>query len=127
MITIFRIFGQTAPHNSLPVIWRIWAEVADRKNRFTDNLVERINRVFPFECPADQLKEVSAHSYLAPYNFAVIYAGLGDKDQSFAWLDRAYADQSSFLSFFPKTDAHLDNLRSDPSFADLLRRIGLPQ
>lgn len=75
----------------------------------------------------EQLKEVSAHSYVTPYNLAVIYAGLGDKDQAFAWLDRAYADRSSFLTFFLKTDAHLDSLRSDPRFAELVRRVGLPQ
>ncbi len=39
----------------------------------------------------DQLKEQSAHSYVAPYNIAVIYAGLGDKDQAIAWLGRGYA------------------------------------
>jgi serine/threonine protein kinase/tetratricopeptide (TPR) repeat protein len=75
----------------------------------------------------DQLKELSAHSYVAPYNFAAIYAGLGDKDQAFAWLDRAYADRSGFLAFYFKTDAHMDSLRSDPRFAELLRRVGLPQ
>ena len=75
----------------------------------------------------NHLKAVSAHSYVAPYNIAVIYAGLGDKDQAFAWLDRAYADRSSFLVIHLKTDSHLDSLRSDPRFSDLVRRIGLPQ
>ena len=75
----------------------------------------------------DQLKELSVHSYVAPYNFAVIYAGLGDNDQAFAWLDRAYADRSGFLAFYLKTGAHMDSLRSDPRFADLMRRVGLPQ
>ena len=42
----------------------------------------------------DHLKEVSAHSYVAPYNVAVIYAGMGEKDQAFAWLDQAYKDRS---------------------------------
>jgi serine/threonine-protein kinase len=74
----------------------------------------------------DQLKVRSAHSYVAPYSFAAIYAGLGDKDQAFAWLDHAYADRSGFLAFYFKTDAHMDSLRSDPRFADLVRRIGLP-
>jgi TolB-like protein/Flp pilus assembly protein TadD len=75
----------------------------------------------------DQLKELSAHSYVAPYNFAAIYAGLGDKDQAFAWLDRAYVDRSGFLAFYLKSDAHMDSLRSDPRFKDLVRRIGLPE
>jgi serine/threonine protein kinase/TolB-like protein/Tfp pilus assembly protein PilF len=75
----------------------------------------------------DHLKEVSAHSYVAPYNFAVIYAGLGDKDQTFAWLARAYTDRSGFLAFYFNTDSRMASLRSDSRFADLLRRIGLPQ
>jgi Flp pilus assembly protein TadD len=75
----------------------------------------------------DHLKEVSAHSYVAPYNVAAIYAGLGDNEQAFAWLDRAYTDRSSFLAIYFKTDVRLDNLRSDPRFAELLRRVGLPQ
>jgi TolB-like protein/Tfp pilus assembly protein PilF/predicted Ser/Thr protein kinase len=75
----------------------------------------------------EQLKELSARSYVAPYSFAAIYAGLGEKDQAFAWLDRAYADRSGFLAFYFKTDAHMDSLRSDPRFVDLMRRIGLPE
>ena len=75
----------------------------------------------------DHLKEVSEHSYVAPYDFAVIYAGLGDKDQAIAWLNRAYAERSYYMAVYQTTDARLDNLRSDPRFVDLLRRVGLPE
>jgi serine/threonine protein kinase/tetratricopeptide (TPR) repeat protein len=74
----------------------------------------------------DHLKELSAHSWVAPYNVAVIYAGLGEKDQAFAWLDRAYKDRSYYLAEYLPTDARLDSLRSDPRFVALLRRVGLP-
>ncbi|MGH9704524.1 MAG: protein kinase domain-containing protein, partial [Candidatus Acidiferrales bacterium] len=74
----------------------------------------------------DRLQQMSAHNYVAPYNFAAIYAGLGEKDQAFAYLDRAYADRSGFLAFYLTTDSRLDNLRSDPRYHELLRRIGLP-
>lgn len=40
----------------------------------------------------DHLKELSVHEYVALYNFAVIYAGLGDKDKAFVWLNRAYQE-----------------------------------
>ena len=56
----------------------------------------------------DHLKELSAHSYVAPYSFAIIYAGLGEKDQVFAWLDRAYQDRSYFMAVYLTTDARLD-------------------
>jgi TolB-like protein/Tfp pilus assembly protein PilF len=75
----------------------------------------------------NHLKELSTDSYVAPFNFAVIYAGLGDKDQAFAWLNRAYADRSYYMAVYLTTDARLDGLRSDLSFADLQRRVGLPQ
>jgi eukaryotic-like serine/threonine-protein kinase len=75
----------------------------------------------------DHLKELSVHSYVAPYDFAVIYAGLGEKDQAVAWLNRAYEERSYYMPVYLTTDARLDGLRSDPRFAELLRRVGLPQ
>jgi len=73
------------------------------------------------------LKELSARGYAAPYDFAVIYAGLGEKDQAFAWLNRAFADRSYYLAEYFTTDARLDVLSSDPRFAELRRKIGLPE
>ncbi len=75
----------------------------------------------------DHLKELSAHSWVAPYNIAVIYAGLGEKDQAFALLERAYKDRSYYMATYLATDERLDNLRPDPRFADLRRRVGLPE
>ncbi|MGA8305104.1 MAG: tetratricopeptide repeat protein, partial [Candidatus Acidiferrales bacterium] len=75
----------------------------------------------------DHLKELSAHNYVAPYNVAVVYVGLGEKDQAFAWLNRAYADRSYYMAVYLTTDARLDSIRHDPRFADLLRRVGLPE
>jgi TolB-like protein/Tfp pilus assembly protein PilF len=72
------------------------------------------------------LKGLSAHNYVAPFDFAVIYAGLGEEDQAIAWLNRAYTDRSYYMAVYLTTDARLDSLRSDPRFADLLRRVGLP-
>lgn len=72
-----------------------------------------------------RLKEFSAHNYVPPYNMATIYAGLGDKDQAFAWLDRAYEERSDNLVLFIKVDPQVDNLRSDTRFASLLGRIRL--
>ncbi|HLY60596.1 MAG TPA: protein kinase [Terriglobia bacterium] len=75
----------------------------------------------------DQLKELSAHSYVAPYNFAVIYAGLGEKDRAFTLLHQAYSERSYYLAVYLTTDARLDSLRSDSRFADLWQRVGLPK
>jgi serine/threonine protein kinase/tetratricopeptide (TPR) repeat protein len=56
---------------------------------------------------------------------ATDYAMLGDKDAAFAALEKAFATRSQM--FLIKADPEFDNLRSDPRYADLLRRIGLPQ
>ena len=75
----------------------------------------------------DHLKGLSAHSYVSPYSSAVIYAGLGEKDQAFAWLERAYQERSYFMAVYLTTDARLDSLHADSRFVELRRRVGLPE
>jgi len=74
----------------------------------------------------DQLKEIAKQRYVGAYGFAIVHAGLGDKDQAFQWLERGYQDRALEMTRL-KVDPFLDNLRSDPRFADLVRRVGLPQ
>jgi TolB-like protein/DNA-binding winged helix-turn-helix (wHTH) protein/Tfp pilus assembly protein PilF len=73
----------------------------------------------------DQLKEQSKRKYVAPYDIALVYIGLGDKDQAFAWLEKAYQAHSNDMSNL-KQDPMFDPLRSDPRFQDLLRRMNFP-
>jgi eukaryotic-like serine/threonine-protein kinase len=75
----------------------------------------------------NHLNELSAHNYISPYSRAIIYAGLGQKDQVFTWLERAYEERSYFLAVYLTTDSRLDGLHTDPRFADLKRRVGLPE
>ena len=58
------------------------------------------------------------------HDVAVLYARLGEKNQAFSWLERAYADRT-FELLFLQVGPEWDNLRGDPRFDDLLRRIGL--
>jgi TolB-like protein/Tfp pilus assembly protein PilF len=73
-----------------------------------------------------QLKELSERRWVAPYNTAIIYVGMGEKDQAFAWFERAVKDRSYYLEEYLSTDSRLDVLKDDPRFADLWKRIGLP-
>jgi tetratricopeptide (TPR) repeat protein len=73
----------------------------------------------------DQLESASKERYTPAVSFAAVYAGLGEKDQAFAWLEKAYEERTSRLSYL-KVEPLWDPLRSDPRFADLVRRIGLP-
>jgi TolB-like protein/DNA-binding winged helix-turn-helix (wHTH) protein/Tfp pilus assembly protein PilF len=68
----------------------------------------------------------SQTSYVSPYMISTVYASLGEKDKAFEYLEKAYAEKSSDLSYFLKSDLRIDNLRSDPRFLDLLRRMSLP-
>jgi TolB-like protein/DNA-binding winged helix-turn-helix (wHTH) protein/Tfp pilus assembly protein PilF len=65
-------------------------------------------------------------AYVSSYNLADDYALLGDKDQAFRYLEKAYTDHEDFLTWI-KTERDFDFLHSDPRYADLLRRMGLPQ
>jgi hypothetical protein len=55
-----------------------------------------------------------------------VYAGLGDKNRAFVWLNKAVAGRSHWLVWLNR-DPRWDRLRSDPRFADLAKRVGLPQ
>jgi len=71
-----------------------------------------------------ELKALAAQRYVSPYDIALIYVGLGDKEQAFAWLEKAYQEHARRL-WALNVNPSWDKLRSDPRFADLLRRIGL--
>jgi TolB-like protein/Tfp pilus assembly protein PilF len=74
----------------------------------------------------DALKQLSAER-AGPATFSLVwaYAGLGDKDKAFAWLERCYEERTPRLAWL-NVDPLLDPLRSDPRFPDLVRRVGLP-
>lgn len=70
-----------------------------------------------------QLQELSKQRFIAPSVFALIYTGLGDKDQAFAWLEKSVAEHELIISRL-KVDHRFGPLRSDPRFADLVKRVG---
>jgi TolB-like protein/DNA-binding winged helix-turn-helix (wHTH) protein/tetratricopeptide (TPR) repeat protein len=73
-----------------------------------------------------RLMQLSKNAYVSPYQIAVVYVGLGRKDLAFDWLQKALADRSYWLLFL-RIDERMDTMRSDPRYAELLSRIGLPQ
>ena len=74
----------------------------------------------------DELKQLSAQEFVPATSVALIYEGLGEKDQAFAWLDKGY-EQRAFQLQWIKIEPRWDSLRSDPRYADLIRRVGLSQ
>ncbi len=73
----------------------------------------------------DQLKERSQQTYVQPASLGVIYMALGDKDQAFDWLQKAYDDRSGWLLYL-KVDPWADSVRNDARFTDLVRRVFPP-
>ena len=73
----------------------------------------------------NDLIQRSKQSYVPPTHIAVVYAGLGEKDQAIAWLQKAFAVKDAHLEFLGVEPVY-DSLRSDPRFADLIGRLGLP-
>jgi len=71
-----------------------------------------------------QLRQLSGNRYVPSLYIAMVYTGLGDKNEAFAWLDKAYAERCEYLVYLP-TDPMADPLRSDPRFPVLLGRLGL--
>ena len=71
-----------------------------------------------------ELLEESKSKYVSPFEVALIHAGLGEKDQAFPWLEKAYEERSSELVTLT-TEPRFHILRSDARFADLARRVGL--
>lgn len=69
--------------------------------------------------------QISQREYINPAVIALACTALGEKDQAFAWLEKGYAEKLPFVASMKVVPA-LDPLRSDPRFADLVRRIGLP-
>lgn len=72
-----------------------------------------------------ELKQLSKKRYVSSYDMAVIYSGLREPDQAFAWLEKAYQDREGLLVYL-KVEPWLDPIRSDRRFAELVRRVGLP-
>jgi TolB-like protein/Flp pilus assembly protein TadD len=74
----------------------------------------------------NELLALNERRYVTPAAIANVYIGLGDKDQAFVWLEKAYQERSYYIAWL-KVFPIVDPLRSDPRFADLVRRVGLPQ
>jgi DNA-binding winged helix-turn-helix (wHTH) protein/TolB-like protein/Tfp pilus assembly protein PilF len=72
----------------------------------------------------ERLAEQSQLRYVSPLNTAIVYLGLGDKDNAFDWLEKACAVRSPDMTTL-KVDPIFKSIRSDERFTDLLHRVGL--
>jgi hypothetical protein len=71
------------------------------------------------------MMDLSTQRYVPPEYIALVYAGMGDKDNAFQWLDTAIGQRSMQSWVYP--DPRIDSLRSDPRFKEVARRMGMPK
>ena len=72
------------------------------------------------------LLKLSTERYVPPYSIALIYNGLDERDKALAWLERGYEQRDPKMVFL-KVESKWNNLRDDPRFQDLFRRVGFTQ
>jgi TolB-like protein len=89
------------------------------------NAYARMGREAEARKMISELQKHVQNTGVGRYEIALVYAGLGEKDEAFAWLEKSFAARDKGLTYL-KIDPCLDPLRSDPRFQDLVRRVGLP-
>jgi serine/threonine protein kinase/Flp pilus assembly protein TadD len=73
-----------------------------------------------------ELKRLREQEYVSAVGIAYVHAGLGEKEEALAWLEKGY-EERAFQMQFLKVDPRWNSLRNDPRFIDLVRRIGFPE
>jgi tetratricopeptide (TPR) repeat protein len=71
-----------------------------------------------------RLDEIARERYVTSYGVALVYAGMGDKEQAFSKLEQAFGERSHWMVWL-NLDPRWDSLRADPRFDELTRRLGL--
>jgi TolB-like protein/Tfp pilus assembly protein PilF len=75
----------------------------------------------------DQLMQLSKQRYVTGYSFAIVYLGLGDKEEALRWLQKSYQNRAGYDIVSIKVDPFLDPLRGDPRFENLVAKVFAPK
>lgn len=89
------------------------------------NAYARMGKVTEAQVTISKLEGHVQKSGIGRYEIALVYAGLGENDEAFAWLEKSYDSRDKGLTYL-KIDPCIDPLRSDPRFVRLVERVGLP-
>jgi serine/threonine protein kinase/Tfp pilus assembly protein PilF len=111
--------------------WRKGANLADdREDLGIADDAARVYATSGYRAAVNRIvelrKKLANRSYVDPASIAYNYAALGDKDQTFYWLEKAYSEKAGRLQAI-KIVKPMDPFRSEPRYIDLLKRMGLPQ
>jgi DNA-binding winged helix-turn-helix (wHTH) protein/TolB-like protein/Tfp pilus assembly protein PilF len=103
-----------------------FSESATRPRAFLGYALAKAGRRAEARAELEGLLRLSRERHVSPYNIAMIYNGLGESDEALGWLERGYREREPRMVFL-KVEPKWNNLRDDPRFQDLVRRVGLPQ
>ncbi|MGI8640871.1 MAG: TPR end-of-group domain-containing protein [Pyrinomonadaceae bacterium] len=74
----------------------------------------------------EELLKLSNERHVSPYDIAMVYHGLDERDKTLEWLEKGYQQREPRMALL-KVERKWDNLHDDPRFQDLMRRIGFSQ
>jgi len=97
--------------------------VSTRPTGFLGYALAKSGRRAEARAEMEGLLRLSKERHVSPYNVAMICNGLGESDEALAWLERGYREREPRMVFL-KAEPKWNNLRGDPRFQDLLRRVG---
>ncbi len=75
----------------------------------------------------DQLTALSKQRYVSAYSFALVYLGLGAKEEALRWLAKSYQDRAGDALRYIRVEPLLDPLRGDPRFEELVTKVFAPK
>jgi tetratricopeptide (TPR) repeat protein len=73
-----------------------------------------------------QMDDLSENMYVSPFQHAIVYAGLGEKEEAFRWLEKGFEERDHDMAYLNRWSM-FEGLHSDPRFQDLVRRMNFPQ
>ncbi len=104
---------ELSPFQTVSISFEAYALTKSEKNDEARNLL-------------NELLKLSTTRFVPPFHIAQIYNGLGERDKTFEWLEKGYEQQDPKMAFL-KVDPKLNNLRNEPQFIDLMRRMKLQE
>jgi Flp pilus assembly protein TadD len=102
---------------------REFPDVPTRPAAFLGYALAKSGRRAEARAELEGLLKLSKERYVPPYNIAMVYNGLGKHEEARAWLERGYREREPRMVFL-KVEPKWNNLRDDPRFQDVLRRVG---
>ena len=93
-----------------------------RANAFLGYALAKSGREREARAELEKLLRLAKETYVSPYNMAMIYNGLGDREETLRWLERGYEQRDPRITFL-KVEPKWNNLRGEPRFAEIMRQM----